>query len=40
VAVVDTPVQIERDETKRDYLHIVAGTRGAELGAGLFTRRG
>jgi hypothetical protein len=40
VEVIDAPIRIERDQTKRDYLHIVAGTRGAELGAGLFTTKG
>lgn len=33
------PVTIELDQSKRDYLHIVAGTAGSEFGAGLFTAR-
>jgi hypothetical protein len=37
--VVDKPVEIELDQAKRGYLHIVAGTPGAGLAAGLFTRR-
>ncbi len=31
-------VVLERDPGARNYLHIVAGTPGTELGAGLFTR--
>jgi hypothetical protein len=34
---VDTPVAIESDSTKRNYLHPVAGSEAAALGAGLFT---
>ena len=30
-------VRIEEDPTKRNYLHLVPGTLGADLGAGLFT---
>jgi hypothetical protein len=31
-------VQIEEDPTKRNYLHLIPGTQGSELGAGLFTK--
>ena len=31
-------VQIEEDPTKRNYLHLVPGTQGADLRAGLFTK--
>jgi hypothetical protein len=37
--VVDKPVEIELDQAKRDYLHVVAGTPGSEIAAGLFTKR-
>ena len=32
-------VQIEEDPTKRNYLHIIPGTPGADLGAGLFIKK-
>jgi hypothetical protein len=32
-------VQIELDQTKRGYLHLVPGTLGANLGAGLFLKK-
>jgi hypothetical protein len=31
-------LQIEEDPTKRNYLHLIPGTQGSELGAGLFTK--
>jgi hypothetical protein len=31
-------LQIEKDPTKRNYLHVVSGTPGSEYGAGLFTK--
>jgi len=31
-------LQIEKDPTKRNYLHVVPGTPGSEYGAGLFTK--
>jgi hypothetical protein len=31
-------LQIEEDLTKRNYLHLVPGTAGSDLGAGLFTK--
>ncbi len=31
-------LQIELDQTKRNYMHIVSGTPGADLGAGLFVK--
>lgn len=36
--VVDRPVELERDSTKLEYLHPVAGSLAAKVGAGLFTR--
>jgi hypothetical protein len=38
-SVTARPVQIELDQTKRDYLHVMAGTPGSEVPAGLFTKR-
>lgn len=35
--VVDGPVDLEGDQTKIDYLHPVAGSAAASIGAGLFT---
>ena len=37
--VADQPVVLERDSTKRGYLHPVAGSEAAKAGAGLFTKR-
>ncbi len=37
--LLQKPVEIELDQSKRDYLHIVAGTTGCEIAAGLFTKR-
>jgi hypothetical protein len=34
----DGSLQIEEDPTKRNYLHVVTGTKGAEIGAGLFNQ--
>lgn len=31
-------LQVEKDQTKRNYLHLVPGTMGADLKAGLFTK--
>jgi len=36
--VTDGPVRLEMDASKREYLHPVAGSDAAQLGAGLFTR--
>jgi hypothetical protein len=36
--VIDQPVAFERDQTKRNYLHPVAGTEAAKVGAGLFLK--
>jgi len=36
--VTDQPVALERDSTKPDYLHPVAGSEAAKVGAGLFTK--
>ena len=35
--VVDHPVGLELDSTKRNYLHPIAGSEAAAIGAGLFT---
>ena len=37
--VQDMPVEIELNQSKRDYLQVVAGTPGSEVAAGLFARR-
>ena len=34
--VTDNPVPIEHDQTRRNYLHPVAGSQAATVGAGLF----
>jgi len=36
--VSDQPVALERDQTMRSYLHPVAGSEAAKIGAGLFTK--
>jgi hypothetical protein len=36
--VSDQPISVERDQTKRTYLHPVAGSEAAKTGAGLFTK--
>ncbi len=36
--VTDQPVAFERGQTKRDYLHPVAGSEAAGIGAGLFIK--
>ena len=36
--VSDQPVNLERDQTKRNYLHPVAGSEAAKIGAGLFVK--
>jgi hypothetical protein len=36
--VTDQPVAFERDQTKRNYLHPVAGSDAAKVGAGLFLK--
>ena len=36
--VSDQPISLERDQTKRNYLHPVAGSEAARIGAGLFTK--
>ena len=36
--VTDQPVVFERDQTKRNYLHPVAGSEAAKIGAGLFMK--
>jgi hypothetical protein len=37
--VVDKQVEIELDQAKRNYLHVVEATLGSDLGAGLFMKR-
>jgi hypothetical protein len=36
--VTERPVQIQMDQARRDYLHVIAGTEGADIGAGLLGR--
>ena len=36
--ITDQPVCFERDQTKRNYLHPVAGSEAAKVGAGLFMK--
>ncbi len=36
--VTAEPVAIERDQTKRNYLHPVGGSEAAKVGAGLFLK--
>ena len=36
--VSDQPISLERDQTKRSYLHPVVGSEAARIGAGLLTR--
>lgn len=36
--VISSPVEIEFDQTKRNYLHVVTGKPGSEIQAGLFTK--
>jgi hypothetical protein len=37
--ITDQPVQLELDQTKRNYLHVQEGTLGSDIGAGLFTKK-
>lgn len=37
--VTDKKVEIERDQTKKGYLHLVPGTLGSDLGVGLFMKK-
>jgi hypothetical protein len=36
--ILNEPVSIELDQTKRNYLHPVAGSEAAKIGAGLFMK--
>jgi hypothetical protein len=36
--VSDQPVAVELDETKKSFLHPVAGSEAAKIGAGLFLK--
>ena len=35
---IDQPVELEMDESKKNYLHPIAGSDAAKVGAGLFTK--
>jgi hypothetical protein len=35
----DGKVKVEYDQTKRTYLHLLPDSLGADLGAGLFTKK-
>jgi hypothetical protein len=37
--VTNQPVVIELDQAKRNYLHPVAGSDAAKIGAGLFAKQ-
>jgi hypothetical protein len=37
--VSDKPIAIEMDQSKRNYLHPVAGTEAAAIGSGLFKKQ-
>jgi hypothetical protein len=37
--ITGQPVQLEFDQTKRNYLHVQEGTSGSDIGAGLFTKK-
>ena len=36
--VSDQPIALEHDQTKRNYLHPVAGSEAVKIGAGLFLK--
>jgi hypothetical protein len=36
--VIDQPVELELDQSRRDYVHIAKGTPGSEIAAGLFSK--
>ena len=35
---IDQPIELEMDESKKHYLHPIAGSGAAKIGAGLFTK--
>ena len=35
---IDQPIELEMDESKKNYLHPIAGSDAAKIGAGLFTK--
>lgn len=37
--ITEQQVQLELDQTKRNYLHVKEGILGRDIGAGLFTRK-
>ena len=37
--ITEQPVQLELDQTKRNYLHVLEGALGSDLGAGLFVKK-
>jgi hypothetical protein len=38
-SVVNKLVEVELDEIERNFLHVVEGTLGSDLGSGLFTKK-
>ena len=37
--ITEQPVQLELDQTKRNYLHVKEGTLGSDIEAGVFTKK-
>jgi len=35
---IDQPMELEMDESKKNYLYPIAGSDAAKVGAGLFTK--
>ena len=35
---IDQPIELEMDESKKTYLHTIAGLDATKIGAGLFTK--
>jgi hypothetical protein len=35
---IDQPIELEMDESKKNYLHPIAGSEAAKVGAGLFLK--
>jgi hypothetical protein len=35
---MDEPIELEMDESMKNYLHPIAGSDAAKIGAGLFTK--
>ena len=36
---IDQPIELEMDESKKNYLHPIAGSDATKIGAGLFTKQ-